>query len=136
LWRRRCEIAEQYTTAFRNYAELELPPRATEGDQHSWHLYILRLRPELLNVDRNELIELLKGAGIGTSVHFIPLHLHPFYKRQYGYERGAFPNAEDAYSRCVSLPIFPAMTNAEVQRVTSAVTRIITKARRQTLAAA
>lgn len=136
LWRARCEIAEQYTMAFTNLVEVEVPPPSAPGDQHAWHLYILRLRPELLNTDRNEVIELLKRAGIGTSVHFIPLHRHPFYRHRYGVEPGEFPNAEDAYLRCISLPIFPDLSEAERERVISAVTQIVTQRRIRRIVAA
>lgn len=120
LWRRRMHIAQRYMEGFSNLEELEMPPLAADSVE-SWHLFILRLRPEHLDIGRNEFIEELKKRGIGTSVHFIPLHLHPFYALRYGYRRGDFPNAEDAYSRCLSLPIFPGMTEDEIDRVIEAV---------------
>ena len=119
--RRRCEIAERYMGAFAGIPELELPPVTENLADHSWHLFILRLAPDALAIGRNEFIAELKRSGIGTSVHFIPLHLHPFYVRQYGYGNGDMPHAEDAYSRCLSLPIFPDMTETEVERVITAV---------------
>jgi dTDP-4-amino-4,6-dideoxygalactose transaminase len=125
LWQRRMAIARKYTEAFASMDELQLPPQPDDNIQHSWHLYILRLRPEMLGITRSEFIEELKKLGIGTSVHYIPLHLHSFYQRTYGYRGGDFPNAEDAYSRCLSLPIFPDMTDAEVERVIRSVQQIV-----------
>ena len=85
----------------------------------------MRLRPDSLAIERNQFIEELKKLGIGTSVHFIPLHHHPFYARAYGYTPGDFPNADDAFSRCISLPIFPDMKDVEVERVAEAVETLV-----------
>ncbi len=120
----RSRIREKYDEAFRSMPELQLPP-AQEGDVHAWHLYILRIRPDLLEVNRNQFIEELKKLGIGTSVHFIPLHIHPYYARTYGYREDQFPNANDAYSRCISLPIYPDMSEAEVERVITSVQAVV-----------
>jgi dTDP-4-amino-4,6-dideoxygalactose transaminase len=125
FWERRQAIAKFYSDNFSRLEGLQVPPSGHRDAEHSWHLYILRIRPELLSLTRNKFIEELKKRGIGTSVHFIPLHLHPFYAQKYGYKRGDFPNAEDAYSRCISLPIFPDMTDAEVERVVSAVKEVV-----------
>jgi perosamine synthetase len=133
---RRREIAEYYRQAFAAIDELENPPAGEEEPGHSWHLFILRLRPGSLALNRNQFIEELKKSGVGASVHFIPLHLHPFYAREYGYRRGDFPEAEDAYSRCLSLPIFPDLSLGEMERVVKAVTRIVEKNRKPMLAAA
>ncbi len=118
-------IAVRYRDAFSELDELENPPLGEDPAGHAWHLYILRIRPGLLNLDRSQFMEELKKRNIGSSVHFIPLHLHPFYQRAYGYRRGQFPNAEATYSRCLSLPIFPGMTTAEQERVISAVGEIV-----------
>ncbi|MBZ5681562.1 MAG: DegT/DnrJ/EryC1/StrS family aminotransferase [Acidobacteriia bacterium] len=120
LWKRRSEIAKRYLEAFSDMEELEMPPVSADTI-HAWHLFILRIRPEKLAITRKDFIGRLKAAGIGTSVHFIPLHLHPFYAATYSYQPGAFPNAEDSYSRCMSLPLFPGMTEAEVEYVVSRV---------------
>ena len=121
--RRRCEIAARYFDSFSGIEELQLPPQAATTSDHSWHLFILRLRSQSLGIGRDEFVGELKRAGVGTSVHFIPLHLHPFYQQRYGYRNGNMPQAEDAYSRCVSLPIFPDMTETEIERVIDAVTK-------------
>lgn len=120
--KRRREIALLYIDLLSTTEELEMPP-VTEG--HAWHLFILRLRSRLLSRGRNRFIEDLKRAGIGTSVHFIPLHMHSYYSRQYGYKKGDFPNAEDAYERAVSLPIYPDMTDADVEYIASTIKSIV-----------
>ena len=129
FWQERCQIRTKYDEAFRSLPELQLPP-ADAGDVHAWHLYILRIRPELLEVNRNQFIEELKKVGIGTSVHFIPLHIHPYYARTYGYHEKDFPNANDAFSRCLSLPIYPDMSEQEVQRVIAGVQGVVQKNRK------
>ena len=130
---RRSEIADTYLRTFSGMEELELPPAGDANRTHAWHLFILRLRPEMLKVSRSESIRQLKEAGIGTSVHFIPLHLHPYYREHYGYSSGDFPHAEDAYSRCISLPIYPDMNDREVKRVLVAVEHLVQKNRRRML---
>ncbi|HEY8870013.1 MAG TPA: DegT/DnrJ/EryC1/StrS aminotransferase family protein [Candidatus Limnocylindrales bacterium] len=116
-------VADRYDHGFRE-AGLEdlvqLPSRPSAGDVHAWHLYMIRLRLEHLNVTREAVIETLKGAAIGTSVHFIPLHLHPYYQRTFGYKPGDFPIAEREYQREISLPIYPDLTDQDVDRVVRA----------------
>jgi perosamine synthetase len=119
--RRRCYIADRYFDAFSEIEEVQLPPQPENPSDHSWHLFILRLHPQVLSIGRDEFILDLKRAGIGTSVHFIPLHLHPFYQQRYGYKSNVMPHAENAYARCLSLPIFPDMTEGEIQQVICAV---------------
>jgi dTDP-4-amino-4,6-dideoxygalactose transaminase len=136
LWRQRLEIAASYKENLSTFEELEMPPGLKNMDEHAWHLFILRLHSSQLELTRNGFIEELKRMGIGTSVHFIPLHLHPYYQKAYGYRAGDFPNAEDAYSRCISLPIFPGMTEAEVGRVLQAIKRIVCTHRKPALALA
>jgi perosamine synthetase len=87
----------------------------------------------MLKINRSEMIRQLKERGIGTSVHFIPLHLHPYYQQAFGYAKGDFPQAEDAYTRCLSLPIYPDMSKSEVDRVLATVEDIAMKNRRRVL---
>ena len=110
--RRRGDIARAYNEAFRSEPTLRVP-YVEPGVGHAWHLYVLRLRLDRLRVGRNEFVELLRSRGVGTSVHCIPLHTMHFYQRQYGYRTGDFPVTEDVYSRCLSLPIYPAMSDAD-----------------------
>src|SRR5215472_16209799 len=112
----RCQIAARYTAAFGLMETLE-PPAVLADRESSWHLYVLRLRTDRLKTARDDFISALRKRGIGTSVHFIPLHLHPYYQNTFGYRRGDFPVAEKEYERCISLPIYPGMTQKEIQRV-------------------
>jgi len=125
----RRRIAERYTAAFRDMRALE-PPTVKSDRKTSWHLYILRLHLEQLRFDRNIFIDELKEHGISTSVHFIPLHLHPYYQRAYGYRNGDFPNAETQFQRCLSLPIYPGMTETNVDQVIDTVSEIANRAKR------
>ncbi len=134
--RRRRSIAEIYRSSFGDLEELENPPAPPSDVEHAWHLFILRIRPDSISLNRNQFVDELKRSGIGTSVHFIPLHLHPFYRSAYGYKRGDFPNAEESYSRCLSLPIFPDMSPAEIDRVVRSVSEIVYRNRSPLSAAA
>jgi perosamine synthetase len=98
-------------------------PREYPGNWHTWHLYVIRLRPERLTVGRDEFIRALRAENIGTSVHFIPVHQHPFFQ-PYLREGDTFPRADDYYARCISLPIFPDMSEDDVRDVAAAVTRL------------
>lgn len=135
FWSARQRIAEFYMDRLSAIEELELPSVGLDG-QHSWHLFILRIRPELLEINRCRFITRLKELGIGTSVHFIPLHLHPYYQHEYGYSAGDFPNAEDAYERCLSLPIYPDLSLAEMNRIVDAVEQVVWESKRRVLMAA
>ncbi len=123
LHERRAEIAARYSGAFGGLGSLTLPS-VSAGDVHAWHLYVVRLRPGALRIDRTAFIEELRGRGIGASVHFIPLHLHPLHRDMFGYRRGDFPAAEEAYDGAVSLPLYPSLTDGEVDRVCDAVRSI------------
>lgn len=109
-------IARLYSDAFSSCHELVTPALFPDRNT-SWHLYVLRLRSDCLNVDRKGFIETLHRRGVACSVHFIPLHLQPYYRRAYGYQPGAFPRAEKEYDSCLSLPIYPGMTEAEINYV-------------------
>lgn len=134
--RLRRAIAERYMQKFTALPELECPPIGESAGDHAWHLFILRIRPQLLQIDRATFIEQLRKAGIGASVHFIPLHLHPYYARSYGYGAHDLPNAADAYSRCISLPIFPDMSEQEIQRVVKGVLQVTANNRQKIWAVA
>jgi dTDP-4-amino-4,6-dideoxygalactose transaminase len=117
-------IAHRYTEAFSHIPEVETPPDPTHVE-HAWHLYMLRLRLEHLAITRDAFIQALKQAQIGTSVHFIPLHLHPFYRETYHLAADDVPSALHAYQRAISLPIYPGMTDEDVEDVIVAVEHII-----------
>jgi perosamine synthetase len=124
---RRCEIADIYLQKLSRIEEFEMPPTGNVNTTHSWHLFILRLRSKMLAGSRDDLVYQLKQAGIGSSVHFIPLHLQPYYRNLYGYSAGDFPQAEDAFARCISLPIYPDMKESDVERVVSSVEQFAQK---------
>jgi perosamine synthetase len=124
----RCRIAQRYTEAFQKISSLDAPVIKADRTT-SWHLYILRLNLPLLRIKRDAFITELKENGIGTSVHFIPLHLHPFYQRVFGYRKGDFPAAESEFERCISLPIYPSMSDGDVQNVIDIVSETATRAR-------
>jgi dTDP-4-amino-4,6-dideoxygalactose transaminase len=109
-------IAFRYNAAFSSLPEL-LIPAVPQDRCSSWHLYILRLRLDQLTIDRDAFISALHNQGISCSVHFIPLHMQPYYQREFGYRIGDFPCAEQQFAFCLSLPIFPGMTGEEVDYV-------------------
>ena len=113
-------IARRYSDAFSRCEDLVIQT-VREDRSTSWHLYILRLRLDRLNKDRDNFIEALHRRGVACSVHFIPLHLQPYYQRAWGYQPGDFPNAEREYLSCLSLPIYPGMTETEINHVISTV---------------
>ena len=127
LLERRRLIAQRYLEAFRGMDEL-VPPPATDG--HAWHLFIVRLREEALSIDRDRFIEELQARGIGVSVHFIPLHLMSYYRETYGLRPEDFPVALECYRACISLPLYPSMSDGEAERVVRAVTEICRRFRR------
>lgn len=121
---RREEIAQQYTAAFGTMPALQTPYNHSDA-QHSWHLYMLRLNLAQLQIDRAQFVEELKHRNIGVSVHFIPLHTHPYYRDTFGYHVQDFPIAYSEYMREISLPIYSKMSNQDVQDVINAVSEII-----------
>jgi len=122
---RRREIAAQYTAAFREIPGV-IPPAVRPEVNPAWHLYPIRLDLEKLTADRAQIFRALRAENIGVNVHYIPVHLHPYYRDHFGYHGGEFPVAEDAYSRLISLPMFHAMTDQDVKDVIAAVTKVLT----------
>jgi dTDP-4-amino-4,6-dideoxygalactose transaminase len=122
-------LADRYTEAFAPLEEIETPVSLPDR-QHAWHLYVIRLQLERLTLSRAAFIEALRERQIGASVHFIPLHLQPYYRDMYGYRRGDFPEAESTYDRTISLPIYPRMTGQDQEDVIDAVREIVTRHRR------
>jgi perosamine synthetase len=120
----RTRIAANYNNAFADLPEIQTPICSPDL-QHAWHLYVIQLQREGLTIARDQFIEALKSQGIGTSVHFIPLHLHPYYRNSLGYSPGDFPNATEAYQRITSLPIYPKMREDDVDYVIDTVTNLI-----------
>jgi UDP-4-amino-4,6-dideoxy-N-acetyl-beta-L-altrosamine transaminase len=126
---RRREIAARYDAAFLKVAEIT-PLRVRDGVTTAAHLYVIKLALEHLRIDRAQFIDELRKEQIGASVHFIPLHFHPYYRDKYGYRPGDYPVAEDVYSRCLSLPFFPKMSDDDVDDVIAAVLRVLARYRK------
>lgn len=122
----RSSIAEKYTQAFKDYKEI-ITPTVKNDRSSSWHLYPIILDIDRIRITRNQFIDELNKANIGTSVHFIPLHRHPFYHKSYGYNPNGFPNAEWLYGRTISLPIYPGMKEEEIYHVIENVSAICSK---------
>jgi dTDP-4-amino-4,6-dideoxygalactose transaminase len=120
---RRAEIARKYQQAFADLPVLLPPEPNNPTDCHAWHLYVLRLKGEgqVSNGGRDALIEQLFAQGIGCSVHYIPLHLHPYWRDRYHLTPAQFPHSQSAFERMLSLPIYSLMTDADVERVIAAV---------------
>ncbi len=120
---RRREIAARYTAAFRELPGI-VPPAVQAQANPAWHLYPIRLDLEKLTADRAQIFRALRAENIGVNVHYIPVHLHPYYRERFGYRGGESPVAEDAYSRLISLPMFHGMTDQDADDVIHAVRKI------------
>lgn len=120
LRQRREELAGMYRSALGDLCPLEMP-NEFPNRLHSWHLFPIRLRLDRLTIDRDAFIEELKGRGVGTSVHWRPLHLHPYYQDTFGWGESDLPVASREWPRLVSLPLFPSMTDDEFDHVVQSV---------------
>lgn len=129
---RRCEIAGRYSQAFQEIDELEIP-FCPPDYKHTWHLYMLRLNLEMLSISRSEFIEEMGKRGIGASVHFIPLHIHSYYRKTYQFTPQDFPASYSEYQREVSLPIYSRMSSSDVEDVIEAVVDVIARYRKSRL---
>ncbi len=121
---RRREIAARYAAAFQNLAGVT-PPAVRDHANPAWHLYPIRLNLEKLNANRTHIFRALRGENIGVNVHYIPVHLHPYYRDRFGYRGGEFPVAEDAYERLITLPMFHGMSDQDVEDVIHAVQKVL-----------
>jgi dTDP-4-amino-4,6-dideoxygalactose transaminase len=126
---RRREVADRYTQAFSELDALEVPVERPDV-QHAWHLYVLRMRPEVMRIDRDRFIDELDARNIGTSVHFIPVHLHQYYRLKYSYVPDSFPVSFSNFERMVSLPIHPGLSDEDVADVIEAVRDVVETYRR------
>jgi dTDP-4-amino-4,6-dideoxygalactose transaminase len=113
---RRAAIAQKYQSALES-SDTYRTPKVDSDVQHAWHLFVVLINPAALRIHRDRVIEELRQRGIGTGVHFIPLHLQPYYQRAWGYRRGDFPVAEQYFDHCISLPIYPGMKDEDAERV-------------------
>ena len=126
---RRREIARRYNAAFADLPEI-ITPTEREYVKSVYHIYIIQLRPEMLTADRREIFMALRAEKIGVNVHYIPLHLLTYFQREWGYRRGDFPKAQRYYDNAITLPLFPKMTDGDVQDVIDAVRKVIARYRR------
>lgn len=124
---RREQIAQRYDEAFADLPIIRPPRPVHAGDTHSWHLYVTRLADDA-PIDRDAFIDGLFADGIGVSVHYIPLHLHPYWKERYDLRPEQFPHSQKAYERMVTLPLYTRMTDADVERVITAVRKALGRA--------
>jgi dTDP-4-amino-4,6-dideoxygalactose transaminase len=129
MQRERAVLARRYSRELEGSAAFDLPVEVP-GTRHAWHLYILRLRAGVLRLSRDRVIEFLRGAGIGTSVHFLPLHLHSFYRRVLGHRPGDYPRTERESARAISLPLYPGLTTRSQDRVIEALHDLVRRFRR------
>src|SRR5262245_14362242 len=120
----RTYYANLYNLGLSDLPELTLPEVAANAS-HAWHLYIIQLKLDRLTIDRDRFVDLLRRDNIATSVHFIPLHLHPYYRDTFGYKPEDFPCALEAYRGAISLPLYPRMSEADVWDVIRAVRRLV-----------
>jgi dTDP-4-amino-4,6-dideoxygalactose transaminase len=126
---RRRAIAQRYANAFAGRDALECPTERPDV-LHAWHLYVLRLNLKALRIDRAQVIEELKTRNIGSSVHFIPIHLHSYYREKYGYSPSDYPIAYENYQRVISLPMSARHSNQDVDDVIEAVLDIVKEYKR------
>jgi dTDP-4-amino-4,6-dideoxygalactose transaminase len=126
---RREVICGRYDEAFSDVSEIRVPTISPDV-RSSRYIYPVLLEQERLRIGRDQFIEALKAEKIGTSVHYIPAHLHPYYQKEFGYRRGDFPVTEFVFDRLVCLPLFPSMSDEEIETVIAAVRRLIAYYRR------
>jgi perosamine synthetase len=121
---RRQEIARSYDTAFADLTSIA-PIHVREDSSHAFHLYVIRLHLEALQADRASVFTALRNEGIGVNVHYIPVHLHPFYRNRFRTGPGMCPVAEAAYERLLSLPIFHGMADDDVDTVIKTIRNLV-----------
>jgi dTDP-4-amino-4,6-dideoxygalactose transaminase len=129
MQRRRQALARRYTRLLGDVEAFETPA-APAGMRHAWHLYIVRLRPGVLRVGRDRFLEQLGAAGIGHSVHFLPLHLFSWYRKTFGYRAGDFPHTERESARAFSLPLHPGLSHADQDRIVATLRSLAERLRR------
>ena len=121
---RRTEIARKYNDAFEDIEEIKTP--VIKGYiKHAWHLYVIEIVPENLRADRDQIFKALRAENIGVNLHYIPVHLHPYYREKFGYKNGDYPVAEEIFERVISLPMFPKMNDEDIDDVINAVQKVI-----------
>ncbi len=122
--KRRRGIASEYNEAFVRMEEI-ITPVEEAYVRAAYHIYVIQLRTEKLKVGRKEIFDALRAENIGVNVHYVPVHLHPFYQMEFGYKKGDYPKAERYYERAITLPVFPKMSKEDVEDVIKAVKKTI-----------
>ncbi|MEK7791404.1 MAG: UDP-4-amino-4,6-dideoxy-N-acetyl-beta-L-altrosamine transaminase [Deltaproteobacteria bacterium] len=122
---RRKRVAEAYHEGLKSFVDFLCPLKVLPGFDHAYHLFPVRIDFKKLQMTRAEVMRWLKGEGVGTQVHYIPVHLQPYYQNLYGTKKGDFPNAEAYYEEALSLPMYPAMSDDDVQRVIEALQGVL-----------
>jgi perosamine synthetase len=122
---RRVEIVKRYNDEFKDLTEIIIPELNPLDSTSAWHIYIIQLNLEKLKVGRKEIFEALRAENIGVNVHYIPVHLQPYYQKRFDYCRGDFPKAENYYSRAITLPVFPKISDKDIDDVVTAVKKVI-----------
>ena len=123
---RRREIVKKYNYEFKDIPEIKIPQINPPNSNSSWHLYVIQLNLEKLKVSRKGIFEALRAENIGVNVHYIPMHLQPYYQNKLGYNLGDFPKAENYYSRAITLPLFPKMSDKDIDDIIKAAKKIVT----------
>jgi dTDP-4-amino-4,6-dideoxygalactose transaminase len=126
----RARYASLYRELLSDLEEVEVPCEDSHG-RSSWHLYLLRLRLDKVSIDREQFIQQMREKGVGTSVHFIPIPLHPLYQRYPQLSASSCPSAMALYDRLISLPLYPAMSESDVEYVAGSVRSVVQSARRE-----
>ena len=126
---RRSEIARLYDEQLGDLPEI-IRPAVRDEIEHCWHLYAIRVDTDRLKIDRDQFVEELRARGIGTSVHFIPIHYHPYFREKLSLRDGDYPVTERVFQGLISMPVYPRMTNADVGRVSEALHQIVAANRR------
>lgn len=124
---KRAEIAEKYNTRLSNVASVETPKVLDKALKHAWHLYVIKLNLDQLTINRNEFIEEMAHAGVGCSVHFIPLHKHPYWQTRDSKFELDLDSADNEFERCVSLPIYPGLNDVQVEKIICSIEEITKK---------
>jgi len=130
LLAKRQKISQLYSQAFENEPCIEIPTKRHPEDLHSWHLYVVRLNLEMMRIGRDQFIQEMVVRGVGCSVHFIPLHMQPYWRERYKLNPSNFPVASREFERSLSLPIFPSMTEDEISLVIESVKDVISAFRK------
>ena len=122
--KRRRQIVEKYNRAFEGIEEIIIPAEEKYA-KSAWHIYVVQFVLERLKAGRKEIFETLQKEGIGTQVHYLPVHLHPFYQKNFGYKLGDYPIAERYYERAITLPLYPKMSDKDINEVVKKVRKTI-----------